>query len=56
MFTTVVPGGTKNNPIGTFASIGESLIIDPGYASLLEFTNISGATTSLSVRAMWWEE
>ncbi|MEM3145640.1 MAG: hypothetical protein QW332_06615 [Thermoproteota archaeon] len=51
----LIGGGGKTSAIGSFASIGESIIIPPDNALLIQFLNNSGASTSFSVRVLWFE-
>lgn len=51
----LIGGGGKTSAIGSFASIGEGIIIPPDNALLIQFLNNSGASTSFSVRVLWFE-
>ncbi|MEM2261256.1 MAG: hypothetical protein QXK24_02265 [Ignisphaera sp.] len=51
----LVSGGGKTNAIGSFASIGEGMILPPDNALLIQFLNNSGSSTSFSVRVLWFE-
>lgn len=51
----VVPGGQKQSALGALSALGEGLILQPNTHLLIEFVNTSGATTSFSVRYLWFE-
>jgi len=53
---TVIPGGTKKEAVGTYAEVGESVVIPEAYSLLVRFTNKSASATDMSIRFIWWEE